>query len=36
MGWISNYVSDFAVFSFVMGSIYIVLFLMGSVMFYDR
>lgn len=36
VGWVSNYVSDFAVFSFVMGAVYFVLLLMGSAMFYDR
>lgn len=36
VGWVTNYISDFAVFTFVMGALYVVLFLMASVMFYDR
>lgn len=35
-GWVTNYASDLAVFSFVMGAIYIVIFIMASIMFYDR
>jgi hypothetical protein len=35
-GWITDYVSDLAVFSFVMGAIYVVFFLMASIMFYNR
>lgn len=35
-GWATNYAGNLAVFSFVMGAIYIVLFLTASIMFYSR
>ena len=36
LGFAFNLASDFAVFSFVMGSLYIILFVIASAMYYDR
>ena len=36
VGWNFNVASNFAIFSFVMGSIYVVLFIMASIMYFDR
>ena len=36
VGWVFNVASNFAIFTFVMVSMYIVLFIIASIMFFDR